>query len=48
MAAGTGLAMGIAVFFGIASLIGGTVGYVLIMKKAVFRCGQCGFILDRH
>ena len=47
-AIGTGIGMAVAVFFGIASLIGGTVGYILIMKKKVFRCNQCGFIMDRH
>jgi hypothetical protein len=29
------------------SLVGGLVGWLLLMKKKVFRCIQCGFIMDR-
>ena len=46
-AIGTGLGMGFAVFFGVSSLISGLLGYLLIMKKKVFKCSVCGFILNR-
>jgi len=29
------------------SLVGGLVGWLLLMKKKVFRCTRCGYILDR-
>jgi|WetSurMetagenome_2_1015567.scaffolds.fasta_scaffold165539_3 hypothetical protein len=46
--AGVGMvATGISIFFGIFSLIGGLVGYLLIMKKKVYKCTVCGFIIDR-
>lgn len=46
-ALGATLGLGMAFFFGIPSLVGGLIGYLLIMKKKVFRCTSCGFILDR-
>jgi len=46
-AIGTGLGIGVSVFIGVTSLIGGLLGYLLIMKKKVYKCGVCGFILDR-
>ncbi|MBI4828630.1 MAG: hypothetical protein HY804_07450 [Nitrospinae bacterium] len=44
---GTTLGVGISLFIIISSLVGGLVGYLLIMKKKVFKCNQCGFIMDR-
>ena len=50
-AAGAGAAMvlsgGTAACMGISSLISGLVGYLLIMKKKVWKCGQCGYHIDR-
>ena len=34
-------------FFGCSSLVGGIIGWVLLMKKKVYKCFNCGFILDR-
>jgi hypothetical protein len=44
---GAGLGIGMAIFLAIISLLGGLLGYILIMKKKVFKCGFCGFIIDR-
>lgn len=46
-AIGAGIGFGAAIFIGISSLAGGLVGWILIMKKKVFKCTTCGFILDR-
>jgi hypothetical protein len=46
-AVGAGIAYGILFFIGAASLVGGTVGYLLLLKRSVFRCVRCGFLLDR-
>ncbi len=43
----TTIGLGVAVFFGILSLVAGLIGYLLIMKKKVFRCTYCGYIIDR-
>jgi|GEM_PF-991044 len=40
-------AVGIAGFIAAGSLISGLIGWLLIMKKKVFKCLSCGFILDR-
>jgi len=29
------------------SAISGLVGWLLLMKKSVYRCGRCGYIIDR-
>ena len=34
-------------FIGIPSLVMGLLGYLLIMKKKVFKCIKCDFIMDR-
>lgn len=51
-AAGQGIAAviggGFFLFIGIVSLIGGLIGWLLIMTKKVFKCGRCGFVLDRN
>lgn len=39
--------VGLAIFIGIFSLIGGLLGYLLIMKKNVYKCSNCSFIIDR-
>lgn len=30
-----------------ASLVGGLIGWLLLLKKNVYRCGRCGYIIDR-
>lgn len=44
---GAGIGYGISVFIGASSLVGGVLGYLLLLKRKVFRCSGCGFILDR-
>jgi len=34
-------------FIGIASLVGGLLGWLLLMNRKVYKCVRCGFILDR-
>lgn len=41
------LSGGTAACIGISSLISGLVGYLLIMKKKVWKCNQCGYHIDR-
>lgn len=41
------MGLGLAVFVAAGSLISGLIGWLLIMKKKVFKCTSCGFILDR-
>lgn len=36
-----------AVCIGISSLVSGLIGYLLIMKKKVWKCTQCGYHIDR-
>jgi hypothetical protein len=40
-AAVTGIAGGIAIAFGIASFVGGLIGWLLVMKKQVLECNVC-------
>lgn len=44
---GAGVAMGVFTMFGIMSLVSGLLGWILLMRKNVYKCGRCGFILDR-
>lgn len=46
-AIGAGLGVGMSMFIGIFSLVGGLLGYLLIMKKKVYKCVSCGFVMDR-
>ena len=50
-AAGAGAALvfsgGTAACVGISSLLSGLVGYLLIMKKKVWKCSACGYHIDR-
>jgi hypothetical protein len=32
---------------GVGSLVSGLLGWLLLLKRKVFKCGRCGFILDR-
>ncbi len=46
-AIGTGIGFGMSIFMGATSLIGGLIGWLLLMRKKVFKCIKCGFVLDR-
>ncbi len=46
-AIGTGIGVGVSMFTGFFSLVGVVIGYLLIMKKKVYKCVSCGFIMDR-
>ena len=39
--------IGVGLAFIIPSFIGGLLGWLLLMRKKVFKCQRCGFILDR-
>lgn len=38
---------GFSLFFGCSSLVGGVIGWFLIAERKVYKCINCGFILDR-
>jgi len=42
-----GVAALTAIFVMGASLVGGLIGWLLLMNKKVFKCSVCGFILNR-
>jgi len=42
---GVGLSVGVALFG--MSAVGGLIGWLLVMRKKVFKCSRCGFVLDR-
>lgn len=44
---GAGIGYTVSLFIGAGSLVGGLVGYLLLLKRKVFRCFGCGYILDR-
>jgi hypothetical protein len=44
---GGAIADSTSLFIGSVSLVGGLIGWLLLMKKKVFKCSNCGFILDR-
>lgn len=46
-ALGAGVGYGISAFIGASSLVGGLVGWLLLLKRKVYRCARCGFVLDR-
>ncbi len=46
-AIGATIGIGFAAFIGFSSLIGGLVGWILLMKKKVFKCVNCGYVMDR-
>ena len=43
--AATGLAEGIAFFWTVAALVSGVLGWLLVMKKRVLQCDQCGAVV---
>lgn len=48
-AAGTGIGVaavaGVSIFIAVASLVGGLLGWLLIMKKRVLQCDRCGAVV---
>jgi hypothetical protein len=42
---GTAIAGGVSVVFGIISLVGGLLGWLLIMKKKILQCTNCGAVV---
>jgi hypothetical protein len=40
------LAGGVAIFFGIASFVGGLIGWLLVMKKKVLECDACNAVVS--
>lgn len=46
-AIGASIGFGFSVFIGFSSLVGGLIGWLLLMKKMVFKCIKCGYIMDR-
>lgn len=46
-AIGGAMTFGFAIFLGGASLVGGLVGYLLLISKKVWRCITCGYIIER-
>lgn len=46
-AIGASIGYGLALFIGGGSLVSGLVGWLLLLKRKVFRCMQCGYILER-
>lgn len=46
-ALGVGLGFGLCIFIGVASLAGGLIGWLLIMKTKVYKCLDCGYIISR-
>jgi hypothetical protein len=46
-AIGAGIGYGFAFGLSMLSLVGGLVGWLLLTKRNVYKCGRCGFILER-
>lgn len=46
-AIGSAVSYGASIFVGISSLVGGLIGWLLIMKKKVFKCRNCGYVMER-
>lgn len=44
---GNGMAIGMSLFVFCISAVSGLVGWLLLMKKNVFQCTRCGYILNR-
>ena len=41
------MGVGISMFIGLSSLVGGLIGWFLLMKKKVFKCVNCGYVMER-
>jgi hypothetical protein len=46
-AIGSMIGFGITGFVGICSLIGGLLGWLLLLNRNVYKCTRCGFVIDR-
>jgi tetrahydromethanopterin S-methyltransferase subunit G len=46
-AIGSGIGFLFSVIVGIFSLVGGLLGWLLLLNRNVYKCLRCGFILDR-
>ena len=44
--AGVAIGVGFAIFCGVASFVGGLIGWLLVMKKRVLQCSVCGAIVN--
>ena len=44
---GAGISYGVSLVIGASSLVGGLVGWLLLLKHKVYRCERCGFLLER-
>jgi hypothetical protein len=46
-AIGFGLVFVVIAIVGILSLVGGLLGWLLLLNRSVYKCMRCGFIIDR-
>jgi hypothetical protein len=46
-AIGSVLAFGFTLFIGVLSLVGGLLGWLLLLNRKVYKCVRCGFIIER-
>ncbi len=46
-AIGTTIGFGLSLLIGFGSLVGGLIGWLLLMKKKLFKCINSGYIMDR-
>ena len=44
---GFGIAFIFSVFVGVVSLVGGLIGWLLLLNRNVYQCLRCSFIMDR-
>jgi len=44
---GFGIGFIFAVIVGIVSLVGGLLGWLLLMNRKVYKCSRCAFVVDR-
>lgn len=42
----TGIAGGFAILFGVASFVGGLIGWLLVMKKQILECNACKAVVN--
>ena len=46
-AIGLGIGFMFSLFIGVISLVGGLLGWLLLLNRKVYRCMRCGFVIDR-
>lgn len=44
---GSGISYGVIIFIGIVSVASGLIGWLLLLKRKVYKCAQCGFFINR-